>query len=141
MTENFLRDTPVVTDRWACACCSLTETRRHLGTFYNPLPGSPSWPWTTDVWWEGIAPMSENFLRDTPVVTRPYCPTCEEDVDHAVDELLEIRYCSLHLPPSTGAADAELPESMRESYPAGSGEVTGKDNKAWCDFFHRQRRD
>lgn len=80
-----------------------------------------------------------DYVRDTAPEARPYCPTCEADVDHA-GELLDVRWCSQHRPPSEGEVDAALPAELRESYPAGSGEAGGPDNRAFCDFLHRTAR-
>ena len=59
-------------------------------------------------------------IRDTPSVARPYCPACEPDT------------------PVSGGVDDEV--VAMESYPAGSGEAGGEDNRRWCALFHRQAR-
>lgn len=75
-------------------------------------------------------------IRDSPSVARPYCPRCEENVDHE-GEILDVRWCSAHTPVSTGIDDNAV---AMDSYPAGSGEAGGEDNRRWCALFHRQTR-
>jgi hypothetical protein len=73
-------------------------------------------------------------VRDTPSVARPYCPACEPDTDASL-EILDVRWCSTHTPASGGLDDEAV---AMESYPAGSGEAGGEDNRRWCALFHRQ---
>jgi len=75
-------------------------------------------------------------VRDTPSVARPYCPACEPDTDPGL-EILDVRWCSAHTPASGGVDDEVV---AMESYPAGSGEAGGEDNRRWCALFHRQAR-
>jgi hypothetical protein len=75
-------------------------------------------------------------IRDTPSVARPYCPSCEPDTDPS-SEILDVRWCSAHTPVSGGVDDEAV---AMESYPAGSGEAGGEDNRRWCALFHRQAR-
>src|SRR5687768_4465232 len=75
-------------------------------------------------------------IRDTPSVARPYCPACEPDTDPG-SEILDVRWCSAHTPVSGGVDDEVV---AMESYPAGSGEAGGEDNRRWCALFHRQAR-
>jgi hypothetical protein len=75
-------------------------------------------------------------IRDTPSVARPYCPACEPDTDPSL-EILDVRWCSAHTPASSGLDDEAV---AMESYPAGSGEAGGEDNRRWCALFHRQAR-
>jgi hypothetical protein len=75
-------------------------------------------------------------IRDTPSVARPYCPACEPDTDPG-SEILDVRWCSAHTPVSGGLDDEVV---AMESYPAGSGEAGGEDNRRWCALFHRQAR-
>jgi hypothetical protein len=75
-------------------------------------------------------------IRDTPSVARPYCPACEPDTDPS-SEILDVRWCSAHTPASSGVDDEAV---AMESYPAGSGEAGGEDNRRWCALFHREAR-
>jgi hypothetical protein len=52
-------------------------------------------------------------------------------------EILDVRWCSAHTPASGGLDDEAV---AMESYPAGSGEAGGEDNRRWCALFHRQAR-
>jgi hypothetical protein len=77
-----------------------------------------------------------DFLHDTPVVTRLYCPICEPDTD-PTQGLLEMRYCDPHAPVRDGTVDGQV---QALSYMSGSGEAGGDDNRAWCELFHRKAR-
>jgi hypothetical protein len=81
-------------------------------------------------------------IRDTPIVTRTYCPGCEPDAEdaeqlRATGQLLEVRWCDPHTPDRAGAEDATV---ALDSYPAGSGEAGGESNRAWCALLHPRRR-
>ena len=71
--------------------------------------------------------------EESACVARFYCPTCEPEAD-PISEILDLRWCGLHTPRASGADDAAV---MMESYPAGSGEAGGEDNRRWCQLFHR----
>lgn len=79
-----------------------------------------------------------DWVRDSPIVTRPFCPVCEADIEQDTS-MCEIRFCHMHQPSSSGADDDVIPASMRETYPAGSSEAGGLDNRAWCELLHRKR--
>ena len=70
-------------------------------------------------------------IRDTPSVARPYCPACEPDTDPSL-EILDVRWCSAHTPVSGGLDDEAV---AMESYPAGSGEAGGEDNRSTVCAF------
>lgn len=76
----------------------------------------------------------QDWLPDSPVVARPYCPICEPEADQMA-EMLETRYCESHCPSRGGESDGEV---NAQSYMSGSAEAGGADNKAYCDFFHRK---
>lgn len=78
-------------------------------------------------------------IRDSPSVARPYCPRCEPDIDPSdrSNGILDVRWCSNHPIVNTGIDDEAV--SMA-SYPAGSTEAGGEDNRRWCALFHRTRR-
>ncbi|PYN02768.1 MAG: hypothetical protein DME02_24815 [Candidatus Rokuibacteriota bacterium] len=48
-----------------------------------------------------------------------------------------MRWCSAHTPASGGLDDEVV---AMESYPAGSGEAGGEDNRRWCALFHRKAK-
>lgn len=75
-------------------------------------------------------------FRDTPSVARPYCPACEPETDPNL-EVLDLRWCGAHTPSVGGVDDAVL---ALDSYPAGSGEAGGEDNRRWCALLHRNAR-
>lgn len=75
-----------------------------------------------------------DYLPDSPIVTRSYCPTCEPEAD-PIAEILEVRYCDPHGPVRDGALDNVV---TSQSYMSGSGEGGGEDNRRYCDFFHRK---
>ena len=72
------------------------------------------------------------FLPDTAAVARPYCPGCEPGADPA-REILDVRWCSSHVPESNGLQDAAV---RTEAYLSGSAEAGGDDNRRWCQLFH-----
>lgn len=78
--------------------------------------------------------MAEN-VRDTPSLGRPCCPGCEPDVD-IQEEIIDVRYCEAHTPRGPGLDDELVDMS---SFPAGSGEAGGEDNRRWCEFFHKRK--
>ena len=74
-----------------------------------------------------------DYLPDTPVLSRYYCPPCEPDAD-VLGEILETRYCGTHEPVREGRADDQV---HTQSYMSGSAECGGWDNRMWCDALHR----
>ena len=75
---------------------------------------------------------------DSPVVTRPVCPGCEPDTE--LHGMVEVRWCHHHEPKRTGTHDGAIPRDLEDSYPAGSAEAGGSENRAFCAFFHRGRK-
>ena len=73
-----------------------------------------------------------DYLPETPVVARCYCPGCEPDADPTL-EILDVRWCDTHCPGRDGSDDAAVVSS---AYLSGSGEVGGDDNRRWCDVLH-----
>lgn len=82
--------------------------------------------------------MTDYVVHATAYLARPYCPTCEAEIQHEANEILETRYCGIHQPSTEGVADAAVTYS--DSYPAGSTEAGGSDNRRWCDLLHRGKR-
>lgn len=74
-----------------------------------------------------------NYLADTPVVARGYCPGCEPATDPDV-ERVSVQYCEDHRPSMVGCEDAKV---VAATYLSGSAEVGGDANRAFCDFVHR----
>lgn len=62
--------------------------------------------------------MSE-FIPDTPMLGRVFCPACEPDAD-PTREILDVRYCEYHQPKPEGADDALAGPS---SYLSGGADV------------------
>ena len=74
-----------------------------------------------------------DYLPDSEVVARAYCPGCDPDADPS-REPLDIRWCEPHAPSQKGQAD----DSVRASaYLSGSAEAGGDDNRKICDLLHR----
>ncbi len=78
-----------------------------------------------------------DFLPDSPMMVRLYCPTCEPYADDGT-ALLDTLYCDAHRPSTEGAMDRIVDSS---NYLAGSMEAGGEDNRKWCEIFHRGRID
>lgn len=73
-----------------------------------------------------------DFLTDTPVVARSYCPGCEPDTD-PVREILDVRWCDAHTPARDGPDDAVV---ASDAYLSGSAEAGGDVNRRWCELLH-----
>jgi hypothetical protein len=73
------------------------------------------------------------YLTDSPVVARSWCPGCEPLADPTL-EILDVRYCDLHTPCREGSDDTTV---SAEGHLAGSAEAGGDANRRWCQFFHR----
>lgn len=84
-------------------------------------------------------PSMTEYVRDSPSIARRYCPGCEPNTDPE-SELLDVLYCTEHTPVRSGVADDDASVNL-ESYPSGSGEAGGEDNRRWCNLFHRGTRD
>lgn len=78
-------------------------------------------------------PEVTDWLTDTPIVARPYCPTCEPTADPS-REILDVRWCGDHAPVTTGDADGEV----AMAWISGSQEAGGEDNRRWCELVHRR---
>lgn len=76
-----------------------------------------------------------DWLTDTPVVARPYCPDCEPTADPS-REILDVRWCSQHEPQRAGADDPDVVQG----WISGTADSGGEDNKAFCDLLHRGKR-
>ncbi len=78
--------------------------------------------------------MTEDYLPDSPVVSRAYCPGCEPEADPTA-EVLDVRYCERHAPERDGRDDDAV---RSQQYLSGSAEAGGEENRLWCDFVHRR---
>ena len=76
------------------------------------------------------------IIRDTPMVSRQCCPTCEPEADPST-EILEIVYCTEHPLDRHGLDDAAMP--AYSSYLSGNGEAGGDENRRWCDLLREGR--
>ena len=76
------------------------------------------------------------YLADSPVVARPYCPGCEPGAD-PMREVLDVRWCDEHLPVREGTADERVDSS---AFLSGTAEAGGEVNRRWCELFHRGER-
>ena len=74
-----------------------------------------------------------NYLEDSPVLGRSYCPGCEPNAD-PIEEILDTRWCDRHAPVRDGSEDEGV---LASAYLSGSAEAGGEDNRLWCDFIHR----
>jgi len=77
--------------------------------------------------------MSNDYLPDSQVVARTYCPTCEPEADSS-QEPLDVRYCGSHEPAKDGVDDQRV---VAAAYLSGSGEVGGEHNRQVCNLVHR----
>ncbi len=73
------------------------------------------------------------YVADSPVVARAWCPGCEPFADPTL-EILDIRYCDPHSPPRRGEADTTV---TPEGWVSGSSEAGGESNRLWCQLLHR----
>ncbi|MBI2014106.1 MAG: hypothetical protein HYS77_00975 [Candidatus Rokubacteria bacterium] len=73
-----------------------------------------------------------DFLTDTPVVARSYCPGCEPDADPFC-EILDVRWCDAHAPVRDGPDDTT---AASDAYLSGSAEAGGEVNRRWCELLH-----
>lgn len=87
-------------------------------------------------WWPALS----DIPAETPRVARAYCPACEPDADD-FQEILEVQWCSVHMPMREGVDDARV---MSDAMLTGSAEAGGDENRRWCDVIHgdhnRRRR-
>jgi hypothetical protein len=74
------------------------------------------------------------YLPDSPVVARACCPGCEPLADPTV-EILDIRYCEVHVPGRDGSDDESV---TLDSHLSGTAEAGGDANRLWCELFHRE---
>ena len=77
--------------------------------------------------------MSE-YIVDTPMVARSYCPGCEPGVD-PIGEIVDVRWCQSHAPASAGFDDDAV---VASDVFVGAAEAGGEDNRRWCEILHRR---
>lgn len=77
--------------------------------------------------------MTTDYLPDSPVIARAFCPRCEPEADQTT-EILDTRWCETHAPRRDGLDDEAV---IYGNYLSGSAESGGDENRAWCDFLHR----
>lgn len=63
------------------------------------------------------------------------CLGCEPDRD-PLREIFSIYQCPAHTQDTSGTLDRLVTSA---SYLSGGSEIEGLSNRAWCDFFHRQK--
>jgi len=78
----------------------------------------------------------EHIPIDTPYLATRYCPVCEPARDPC-DEVLEVSYCSVHMPDVGGESDRLV---SAWAYLSGGAEAGGEDNQRWCDVIHGGHR-
>lgn len=76
-----------------------------------------------------------DHLADSPVVIPNKCPDCYPDDDYRT---YTVYYCEAHSPDREGADDAIVTTGI---YLTGNSEATGEDNRKWCAWLHRNRRE
>lgn len=74
------------------------------------------------------------YLADSPIVARPYCPGCEPDADPG-REILDVRWCDDHAPVRGGSADDRV---LSSAFLSGTAEAGGDVNRRWCELLHRE---
>lgn len=77
--------------------------------------------------------MVPDYLAESPLVARAWCPGCEPHADPLL-EILEVRWCDQHLPSRLGAADSTV---TVQGFLSGSAEAGGEANRLWCQLLHR----
>src|SRR5262245_12734052 len=81
--------------------------------------------------------LAEN--ESTPILAADWCPRCEPERDPST-ELIAPLYCVTHdeqvFAELSRNADDERVEPGE--YLAGSAAIDGRQNRIWCDFFHRR---
>jgi hypothetical protein len=73
------------------------------------------------------------YLPDSPVVARAWCPGCEPLADPTL-QILDLRYCDQHVPGRDGMDDTSV---TTDAHLSGSTEAGGDANRLWCELFHR----
>ena len=76
-----------------------------------------------------------DYIPDSPIVARFYCPGCEPTADPA-SEILDVRWCESHVPTRDGSADDAVTSA---AYLSGSAEAGGDENRRWCELVHGAR--
>jgi hypothetical protein len=74
------------------------------------------------------------YLPDSPVVARAWCPGCEPLADPTL-QILDLRYCDQHTPGRDGSDDSLM---ASDGYLSGSAEAGGDANRLWCELLHRK---
>jgi hypothetical protein len=77
-----------------------------------------------------------DFIADSPLIARPYCPGCEPDAD-PTREILDVRWCESHAPVREGADDAVV---RADGFLSGGIEAGGDANRRWCELIHASSR-
>ena len=75
-------------------------------------------------------------LTDSAPLARAYCPGCEPHADPIL-EILDVRWCELHIPARDGAQDATV---NADGFLSGSAEAGGEVNRRWCELIHATDR-
>lgn len=75
-----------------------------------------------------------DYISDSPIVARPWCPLCEPNRDPTV-EILDTRYCDQHTLARKGLDDDTV---VLRDYIHGSTEAGGQANRLWCQLLHRE---
>lgn len=73
-----------------------------------------------------------DFLTESRVVARSYCPSCEPDADPC-REVLDVHWCDAHTPSREGIDDVRVGS---EAILSGSAEAGGEVNRRWCELLH-----
>jgi len=77
-----------------------------------------------------------DFIADTPLVARLYCPSCEPGADPEA-EILDVLWCDAHRPATKGLDDID-PALM--TFLPSNVEAGGDDNRRMCQIIHGGKR-
>jgi len=77
-------------------------------------------------------------LRDTPDLSEKWCPTCQPDRD-STQEILQVHYCHMHMPPHGGTDDAGVVSNPDFSFNAGV-ESEGNTNRLFSEFLKKGKK-
>ena len=76
-----------------------------------------------------------DYLPDTPILVRLYCPGCQPEAD-PTSEILDVNWCDAHRPAWRGVEDAVADPLAAGLNVSTGGESGGDDNRRWCAMFH-----
>lgn len=74
--------------------------------------------------------MTQTYIPETPMMSRPWCPVCEPEADPTM-EILETHRCGLHQLDFTGYDDLG-------TFSGGYKQAGDANNRVFCNWLHRR---